>query len=149
MSLRDYLTGQQARLQQLERTLLEERQQLLARDIDGRELERLAKVKSELLAELERQEGLRRRVQQHEAWAPGPEGAREAAARAGCEPLWTSVMQLGEQVARNNNRNGELIALRTSQNQKLLNALHDARGHHLYGPDGQSTPRGSQLDSRV
>lgn len=149
MSLRDYLSIQQAQLQQLEDTLLQERQHLLAREIDGRVLERLAGAKRTLLEAIEHQEGLRRDLQRREGWEPGAEGARQAASRAGCEQLWSSVMQLGEQVDRNNRRNGELIALRMGQNQRLLNALHDARGHHLYGPDGQSAARGSQLDSRA
>lgn len=149
MSLQHYLNAQHTQLGQLQDTLLQEQQQLLARDIDGQRLEHLAAAKRELLVSIERQESLRRELQLREGWQPGIEGAQRAAIQAGCEQLWSRVMQLGEQVARDNRRNGELIALRMGQNQRLLNALHDARGHYLYGPDGQSTARGSQLDSRA
>ena len=149
MNLPEHLSAQLGRLEQLQETLLLEQQQLLATDIDGRRLAQLADSKRALLEAIEDQETVRRKLQELQGWEAGAEGMRQAAARADCESLWASVIDLGERVARSNSRNGELIALRMGQNQRLLNALHDARGHHLYGPDGQTASRGSQVDSRA
>lgn len=125
------------------RTLLE-RESVLLQSADIDPLPEITAAKAVLASRLgellQRREGLLARL----GFASGQAGMQAwLASRADCErpadsECWTGLLQLGDECRREHALNGQLIALRMTQNQKALTALLSAAGQPLtYGPDGQ------------
>ncbi|WP_192036486.1 flagellar protein FlgN [Halomonas sp. YLGW01] len=149
MSLGDHLSQQHRRLEALETLLEQERQTLCQGRVDGERLSHLATDKQALLAQIERFETQRSQAQQRLGYEPGLTGAARAAEDAGCLPIWQTLLDTAQRTARLNRLNGDMIRQRLEQNQRMLNALREAAGNSLYGPNGQTRPRQSQLSSRA
>lgn len=147
MSLARLLADQRSRLAGLTRLLEEELQQLTLGQIDGDALSRLAESKRALLQELEHRERLRRQVQSRLGYPEGMAGAAEAAAEAGCQDEWEAYLEAAERTARLNNLAGELIRMRTSHNQQMLDYLHQVAEKTLYDPTGRAGRQPGQLST--
>lgn len=143
MSLAKHLEHQRNVLQQFAHMLNQERQLLTEAEVKGQDLADLAAAKQTTLAQLERMEQQRSAAQSKLGYSDGLSGAEQAAMDAGCLPIWQHILDLAEQVKVLNQFNGDTIMRRMSHNQRLLNFLHEAAGHSLYGPDGQAKRRSS------
>lgn len=142
MSLAKHLEIQQRTLQQLIDLLEQERLALAVATVDGERLAELAAAKQEQLAELDRLERQRNSAQLKLGYGEGNQGAERAAADAGCLAAWRQLRDLALRARQLNQFNGDNIGTRMAHNQRILNFLHEAAGHSLYGPDGRSR-RGS------
>ena len=149
MSLRESLERQRQRIASLEALLNDERQALFEGRVDGELLNRIAADKQEMLTQIERFETQRSQAQQRLGYGAGLEGAARAASDAGCLPIWQALLEDAQRTARLNAINGGMIRQRLEQNQRMLNALREAAGNSLYGPNGQSEPRRSLVSSRA
>lgn len=138
MSLTRLLATQQGRLDELTQLLEAELQELTRSQIDGEALARLAESKRTLLAALEEQETLRRQVQARLGYPEGLEGAEQAAEQAGCQREWQAYLEAARRTARLNDLAGELIRMRSTHNQQLLDYIHQVAEKTLYGPSGRS-----------
>lgn len=141
MSLAGHLQSQKTRLEELVDLLREERQLLVAGRVEGDRLAALAGEKQHCLARIEQSE-------------PQPAGTGRAdtglaAREAGCAALWRATQQIAGEAARLNTLNGDLIQLRLTHNQRMLNVLREATSKLPYGPDGQSGRRSGQVYSTV
>ncbi|GAB3390867.1 flagella synthesis protein FlgN [Azotobacter armeniacus] len=143
MSLSKHLATQQQTLRRFIGLLEEEQQALIKADIDGRRLTGLATTKQTLLAELEHLENQRSNAQIKLGYGAGRRGAEQAALDAGCLPAWQRLLELATHAQLLNRLNGDTIRNRLGHNQRILNFLHEAAGHSLYGPDGRSRRHGS------
>ena len=149
MTLTDHLQEQRAHLEQLLDLLHEERRLLAAGLVDGARLSQLAEEKRGQLAQLEKMEQQRRQGLRRLGYSDDRAGDERAASESSCLPLWRGLRDRVEQAAELNRSNGVLIGIRTEHNQRLLNALRDAAGRGLYGPDGQAHGRGARVSSRA
>lgn len=147
MSLAQLLGDQQTRLGSLNQLLEEEMELLTAGDIDGRRLERIAANKQALLGELERVEMLRRKVQGRLGYANDLQGASDAARDAGCLGAWNAMQALTERTARLNALAGQLLSLRLSHNQRMLDFIHDVAEKTLYDPRGKAGNQPGRLNA--
>lgn len=138
MSLAKHIETQQRVLQQLIDLLEQERRVLIVATIDGQKLAELATAKQILLIELERLESQRHSDQIELGYGEGRQAAERAAMDAGCQIAWRRMRELSQRAKRLNQFNGDNIRSRLRLNQRLLNFLHEAAGHSLYGPDGRS-----------
>lgn len=122
-------------------TLLEREQQiLLAPDTDP--LLDLAAEKTRAA------EALTARMQQRPQYISAEPGQIESWLRQHAPAaldVWLDIRRLGAQAHALNQRNGELIKVRTRYNQQALQALLGAtqQAAGLYGPQGQTSPPGS------
>ncbi|TKD38214.1 flagella synthesis protein FlgN [Azotobacter chroococcum] len=103
----------------------------------------LAAAKQALLGELEHLESQRSNAQIKLGYGAGRRGAEQAAREAGCLPAWQQLLELASHAQLLNRLNGDAIRTRLGHNQRILNFLHEAAGHSLYGPDGRSRRSGS------
>jgi len=149
MTLADHLEQQGARLQTLLDLLQEERLLLAAGTVDGAQLSRVAEQKRGRLAELEDFERRRRQALRRLGYPDDRDGDERAAADAGCLPLWHGIREHAGRAAALNRTNGLLVGIRMEHNQRLLNALQEAVGRNLYGPDGQPRGRAGRISSRA
>ena len=149
MSLGAALERQRQRIAALEALLNRERQALFEGRVDGELLNRIAADKQEMLDQIERFESQRRQAQHRLGYGEDRDGAARAAADADCLSDWQALLEDAQRTARLNATNGEMIRQRLEQNQRMLNALHEAAGNSLYGPNGQTRPRRGQLSSRA
>ena len=138
MSLPQLLKSQQARLSKLNALLEHEQQALIAGTIDGQQLERIATEKADLLQAVETTETGRARVQERLGYPAGRDGARRAAADAGCLEYWQTTIDQAAQTARLNDRNGRLISLRMAHNQQMLDYIHRITEKFVYAADGRT-----------
>ena len=92
---------------------------------------------------------LRQRVQQRLGYADGLSGAHDAARDAGCLAAWERMLTHTREAERLNGVNGQLIQLRMSQNQRLLDVIHDAAEKTLYGASGQVGAQPGRLKTSV
>ncbi|ACO78584.1 Flagella synthesis protein [Azotobacter vinelandii CA] len=144
MSLSKHLATQRQTLQRFVELLEEERQALTEAAVDGQRLADLAAAKRTLLGELEHLEKQRGNAQARLGYSAGRRGAEQAASDAGCLPAWQQLLELAGHAQLLNRLNGDTIRTRLGHNQRILNFLHEAAGHSLYGPDGR-TRRGGNL----
>lgn len=149
MSLEQHLALQVQRLEQLTRLLTDEQQALSQARVDGPLLSQLATEKQALLTLLESAESQRRQAQLRLGYGQDLAGAEQAARDAGCLPLWHSLQERAQRIARLNSLNGSLISHRLRHNQRMLNVLNEAAGQSLYGPDGQARKNGGRLASKA
>lgn len=149
MSLAKLLDQQQQRLSGVVELLDQERTLLSVADIESDKLAELAQRKQALLQELEASEALRQGVQRRLSYAEGAEGARQAAADAGCAPQWAEMLELTREAQRLNNLIGELVTLRMEQNTRLLDAIHQAAEKTTYGASGRVKPQTGRISASV
>ncbi|MDT7526607.1 MULTISPECIES: flagellar protein FlgN [Idiomarinaceae] len=151
MSLRQHLTQQQQRLQDLLSLLEQEQRELSSGTINGEQLQVLAQQKQELQQQLEQAETQRRKAQQKLGYSNDAAGAKAAAAAAGCAEVWQQLLATTQRVAQLNQLNGELIQHRLHHNQHMLNILQDAAGTSgsLYGADGNQFKTPSRINSKA
>lgn len=147
MSLSRLLYEQQARMDQLIHLMEQEQKQLTQGDIDGNALATLAEEKQTLLTELDNKESLRRDIQQRLRYAPGHEGAKQAARDANCSNDWQSLVIKGERVARMNELTGQMLALRMKHNQQLLDYIRQIAEKTLYKPDGRNSAQPGRINA--
>lgn len=138
MSLPRLLESQQQRLIKLNALLEDEQQALVAGTIDGARLEQIATGKAALFAAVEATESGRARVQERLGYPAGREGARQAAADAGCLEYWQATLEEAARTARLNDRNGRLISLRMTHNQQMLDFIHHITEKFVYASDGRT-----------
>lgn len=143
MSLSKHLVTQQQTLQRFIALLEKEQQALTETTIDGQRLSDLAAAKQGLLAELEHLENQRSNAQIKLGYGTGRRGAEQAATDADCLAAWQQLLELASHAQLLNRLNGDTIRTRLGHNQRILNFLHEAAGHSLYGPDGRSRRNGS------
>ena len=147
MSLARLLADQRSRLARLTQLLERELELLTASQVDGEALAQLARRKQELLADLERMETLRRQVQVRLGYASGTAGASAAAEEAGCQAEWEACLGATERTARLNDLVGELLQMRASHNQKMLDFIHQIADKTLYEPTGRTSRQPGRLNT--
>lgn len=147
--LADQLHAECGHLGRLLALLDDERRLLGAGRIDGEALGRLAAEKQAALDAVASAEQHRHAWRQRQR-PPHDASGDEALARAqGCLPLWRQLRGHARAAAQRNRFNGELIAMRMTSNQRLLNDLRTLAGRHLYGPDGQARGGETRLCSEA
>lgn len=149
MTLSRHLASQRQQLDELLVLLQEERQLLSGGHVDGERLSQVAEEKRARLAQLEKLEQQRRRGLTRMGYRDDRDGDERAAADANCAPLWRALRDCADRAANLNRSNGVMIRIRMEHNQRLLNALRDAAGQGLYGPDGQARGGSARVSSRV
>ena len=149
MSLAAHLRDQHDRLDQLIGLLARERNLLGEGTIDGEALGALAAEKQRVLDALAEGEERHRTAQAspgHEASAAGDE---RAAREQRCLESWQQMRARARQAAQLNRFNGQLINVRLTSNQRLLNDLRALAGKDLYGPDGQARGGDNRIASQA
>lgn len=149
MSLQRLIDDQQSRLAALSRLLEAEQAQLVEGEVDGKTLNRIAEDKTGLQQAIEDTERLRARVQQQLGYPEGSAGARQAAEDAGCLPRWEAMLVAGREIARLNERNGRLLALRMAHNQQMLDYLHRLADPDVYAANGRTGLQPRRLNARA
>ncbi len=145
--MQELLERQRSQLAELEELLHQEKDALLAREVDGELLARLASSKQSLLEAIETQEHWRLAAQTKLGYAPGNREAEQAARDNGCGETWLEVQQLAQRTAYLNQLNGSLIRTRLVHNQRVLRELHQISGGTLYNADGQPNRSGARVHS--
>lgn len=144
-----HLQDQQVRIEHLIGLLGRERELLGQGTIDGEALGALAIEKQHVLADLADSESRHRDAH---AWPDCGTGvADDAHATRGqdCHAQWQQLRDRASEAARLNDFNGQLINLRLTSNQRLLNDLRTLAGADLYGPDGQARAAENRLASKA
>lgn len=149
MTLPRHLASQRQQLEELLALLHEERQLLAEGHVDGERLSELAEEKRTRQARLEKLEQQRRRGLTQLGYSDDRDGDKRAAADADCLALWRALRDSADRAADMNRGNGTMIGIRLQHNQRLLNALRDAAGKNLYGPDGRANSRSARVSSRA
>ncbi|MFO7647893.1 flagella synthesis protein FlgN [Halomonas campaniensis] len=147
MSLARLLSDQQARLSELNRLLEQELEALTVGQVDGELLKGIASRKRALLAELERTETLRRQVQQRLGYPVDPAGSLAAARDANCLDAWEACLAATERTARLNDLAGQLLGMRLTHNQQMLDFIHEVSEKTLYDPSGRSGRQPGRLST--
>lgn len=147
MGLARLLDDQKRRMDQLCDLMNQEQSQLTQGQVDGKALSSLAERKQHLLGELERIEKLRRDVQQRLGYPAGGTGARRAAEDASCQAQWDALLERSERVARVNELTGQMLALRMTHNQQMLDYIRDVAEKTLYSANGRNLARPGRLNT--
>ncbi|GAA3903416.1 hypothetical protein GCM10022228_12080 [Halomonas cibimaris] len=147
MSLARLLSDQQTRLDKLIALMEHERSLLTQGHIDGSRLARIAEDKQTLLAELESMETLRHSVQKRLGYPDSPDGARQSATDAGCARSWQALLEKSERVARMNEQVGQMVSLRMTHNQRMLDYIHRLAEKTLYTPDGRNSAQSGRISA--
>jgi flagella synthesis protein FlgN len=126
-----------------ERTLLGEGR------VDGEALAALAAEKQDVLSELADGEQRGRATWAALGCRDAPDKEEQAARQQGCLELWRQMRGRAREAARLNHFNGELIRVRLTHNQHLLNDLQSLRGRFLYGPDGHTQAANARVVSHA
>lgn len=149
MSLSVHVRQQKDQLEKLQALLGRERSLLGEGQVDGDALGLLAIEKTAVLTALADAEQQRRTACTRLGYGNDTADDDEAARTQGCRDLWQQVCDGTREAARINHFNGELINVRLSNNQSLLNELQALTGKNLYGPDGQAHGSHARLSSRA
>ncbi|GHE21087.1 flagella synthesis protein FlgN [Halomonas urumqiensis] len=147
MSLARLLGDQSERLAALATLLEAELEVLTAGQIDGQRLSAVAGEKQSLLEELERMESLRRQVQQRLGYPAGHQGARAAAMDAGCLAAWEACLDATERTARLNELAGQMLDVRLTHNQRMLDFISQVAEKTLYDPSGRAGRQPGRLNA--
>ncbi|SDN88008.1 flagella synthesis protein FlgN [Halomonas shengliensis] len=147
MSLTRLLETQTSRLEALSRLLSQEQELLLAGQVEGRVLEQVAGDKQALLESLEATEKSRLSVQRRLGYAADAEGSRQAAVDAGCLEAWQKLLELAQQTAQQNQRNGRLISVRSQHNRQMLDYLQSIVEARPYTAKGRPRGASGQLNA--
>lgn len=141
MSLLPGLQAQAGRIEQLLTLLDEERAMLGSGHIDTTELDRLTRHKQALLdttAAFEQTHLVTLEKMDRQDLSFGD-------VSSDCLRVRRSIRAQAREAARKNHFNGQLIHIRMTSNQRLLNDLQTLAGKDLYGPDGQASAGGRRL----
>lgn len=149
MSLAAHLRDQHDRLEQLTVLLVRERELLGEGRIDGEALGTLASEKQQVLSTLAEFEERRRAAQASLGYGRSMDGDERAARDQGCLEAWERMRDRAREAAQINQSNGQLINLRLTCNQRLLNDLRALAGRDLYGPDGQARGGDNRIASQA
>ncbi|WP_299595910.1 flagella synthesis protein FlgN [uncultured Microbulbifer sp.] len=149
MSLPQFIQQHRQRVEQLTLLLHEEREALSAAAVDGKRLTDIAARKQNSLSALNDFEQQRRNTLRQLDYEDSREGDEYAARDAGCLELWRELISLVNKAQQLNQANGSMIGIRSESNQRLLNALQEAAGKGLYGPDGRSRTHNGKINSRA
>lgn len=147
MSLPQFIQQHRQRVEQLTQLLHAERAQLSAGTLNGAQLAEIAERKQRSLKTIDDFEQQRRQTLQRLGYEDSRAGDEQAAQDAGCLALWRDLIALAEEAERLNRANGSIISIRSETNQRLLNALQEAAGQGLYGPDGRARTRNGKVSS--
>lgn len=147
MSLTKLLDEQHERLTQLLALLGEEQECLIKGKVDGDALTTLANDKTLLQRMLAQTEERRHEVQCRLGYGDTREGAHQAAIDAGCEERWQATLAVAREVARANLRCGELLSLRMSHNQRMLDHIHKIADAGVYRADGLTRLQSPRLNT--
>lgn len=149
MSLASHLHDQHDRLEHLIGLLGRERDLLGEGRIDGDALGALAAEKQQVLAMLADFEERRRAAHDRLGYSRDIAGDERAAREQGCLDSWRQMRSRARQAAQLNLFNGQLINIRLTCNQRLLNDLRTLAGKDLYGPDGQARGGDNRIASQA
>ncbi|HET7223266.1 MAG TPA: flagellar protein FlgN [Rhodanobacteraceae bacterium] len=149
MSLVTHLRDQHGCLDELIGLLGRERDLLGEGRIDGEALGAVATEKQQILAALADFETRRREVHARLGYSQDVAGDERAAREQDCLALWRQMRGRARQAAQLNHFNGQLINIRLTSNQRLLNDLRMLAGKDLYGPDGQARGGDSRIASQA
>ena len=149
MSLAAHLRDQHDRLDQLIGLLGRERDLLGDGTIDGEALGMLAAEKQRVLDALAEGEDRRHAAHAGQGYSADAPGDERAAREQGCLESWQQMHGRARQAAQLNHFNGQLITIRLTSNQRLLNDLHALVGKGLYGPDGQARGGDNRIASQA
>lgn len=149
MSLAAHLRDQHGHLDRLIGLLGRERDLLGAGTIDGEALGALAAEKQQVLDALADGEDRRRKVQAGPDHGADVTADERAAREQGCLESWQRMRNRAGQAAQLNRFNGQLINIRLTSNQRLLNDLRALAGEDLYGPDGQARGGDNRIASQA
>lgn len=147
MSLSRLLQSQTSRLEALSRLLCDEQELLLAGQVEGQALERVADDKQELLESLQITERNRLAVQKRLGYQADAEGSHQAAEDAGCLEEWQVMLELAQQTARQNQRNGRLISVRSQHNRQMLDYLQSIAEARPYTAKGRPHGGASRINA--
>ncbi|MFP4137032.1 MAG: flagella synthesis protein FlgN [Halomonas sp.] len=147
MSLSRLLQTQASRLEALSRLLAHEQELLIAGQIEGPALEQVAGDKQALLESLDATEQSRLAVQRRLGYADDAEGSRRAAEDAGCLEAWQALLERAQQAARQNQRNGRLISVRSQHNRQMLDYLQSFVEARPYTAKGRPRGGSGQLNA--
>jgi flagella synthesis protein FlgN len=147
MNLVALLRTQHQDLGALMRLLEQEREALAVGTIDGELLQRIAKDKQALLAELEETEQERRAAQAADGYPAGDAGARQAARDAGCLRGWDAVRAASERAAHLNHVVGTMLNMRLQHNRRMLDLIHSISEKTLYDTRGRRGAQPSHLST--
>ncbi|HXS05125.1 MAG TPA: flagellar protein FlgN [Rhodanobacter sp.] len=149
MSLASHLHDQHGRLEHLIGLLGRERDLLGEGRIDGEAMGALAVEKHQVLAMLADFEARRRAAHERLGYSRDIAGDERAAREHGCLESWQRMRSRARQAAQLNLFNGQLINIRLTSNQRLLNDLRTLAGKDLYGPDGQTRGGDNRIASQA
>lgn len=149
MSLAAHLRDQHDRLDQLIGLLARERSLLGEGTIDGEALGALAAEKQQVLGALADGDDRRRAAHAGQGYGVDAAGDECAAREQGCLESWQQMRGRARQAAELNRFNGQLINIRLTSNQRLLNDLRALAGKDLYGPDGQARGGDNRIASQA
>ena len=149
MNFAAHLRDQHDRLDQLIGLLDRERDMLGEGTIDGEALGALAAEKQQVLDALADCEDRRRTTQAGPDHSANVARDERAAREQGCFESWQQMRDRTRQAAQLNHFNGQLITIRLTSNQRLLNDLHALAGKGLYGPDGQARGGENRIASQA
>ena len=149
MSLASHLHDQHGRLEHLIGLLGRERDLLGEGRIDGEAMGALAVEKHQVLAMLADFEARRRAAHERLGYSRDIAGDERAAREHGCLESWQRMRSRARQAAQLNLFNGQLINIRLTSNQRLLNDLRTLAGKDLYGPDGQARGGDNRIASQA
>ncbi len=149
MNFAAHLRDQHDRLDQLIGLLDRERDLLGEGTIDGEALGALAAEKQHVLDALADGEDRRRTAQAGPDHSANVARDERAAREQGCFESWQQMRDRTRQAAQLNHFNGQLITIRLTSNQRLLNDLHALVGKGLYGPDGQARGGDNRIASQA
>ncbi len=148
MTLAAHLRDQHERLDQLIGLLARERDLLGEGTIDGEALAALAAEKQQVLNALAEGEN-RCRTQEGRGASADAANEEHAAREQGCLEPWRQMRGLARYAAQLNRFNGQLINIRLTSNQRMLNDLRALSGKDLYGPDGQARGGDNRIASQA
>ena len=149
MSLAAHLRDQHDRLDRLIGLLDRERDLLGEGTVDGEALGTLAAEKQRVLEALADGEDRRRTAHAGRGDSADMAGDERAAREQGCLESWQQVRGRAWRAAQLNHFNGQLINIRLTNNQRLLNDLRALAGKDLYGPDGQARGGDNRIASQA
>jgi flagella synthesis protein FlgN len=149
MNLAKDLRDQHGRLEDLIGLLGRERELLGEGRIDGAALAAVAAEKQQALVALADFEARRRTARERPGRDAEMAGDEQAARAEGCLESWQRMRECARQAAQLNRFNGQLIRIRLTSNQRLLNDLHALAGKDMYGPDGQARGGDNRLASQA
>ncbi|MHD0644067.1 flagella synthesis protein FlgN [Pseudomonas aeruginosa] len=142
MSLEKFLQTQYNTLAEFVGELEKEQNILSQSKYKPEELATVTSRKLALVEKLTQLEERRAAIQIKLGYEQGIEGAAKVASDGGCSAIWGQILALAARAKTINDLNGQIIATRMEQDNKMLAALRSLTGGQLYGPNGKSKAAG-------